>query len=478
MCGLTYLPVAIGACSGQRSLHLFAFERCKREHGPASDGRLVAATGEDRGKAGLVAERAERADHGLPSQSVVVADRHVRERVQRAARDRGIPELPERPRGRVDHGHVIVGQELHEGCDERRGPAAVCERRGHLGGATTDRGLDIADGATPGVMGTVRSPHARERSERGGSSARVGVGGHGIGKAGLGRSRRRGSERNGGERRGSGHGAVVNLHPGPLPAPGNVAPSKGRLGNAALGNAALGVGDADSSDLGLEDPTFRAEATGMRGLGVRGLGTWMRAAAGLVLVAASAGAGVVALGPRTSALDPPPVAQVVPQESALLVAAAKPAPVLVLPTPTAPPTDPYADVPVTQIGSIEIPAIGVDRPLFEGIWLTVIDRGPAHWPGTAEPGGWGNVVVAAHRTTHGGPFGRIGELVPGHEIVLRDAHGTFTYVVTGSEVVTPLDIWIVDQHPGRTITLFACHPTGSAAQRLVVHGELVGAHEF
>jgi len=209
---------------------------------------------------------------------------------------------------------------------------------------------------------------------------------------------------------------------------------------------------------------------------MRGFGIWMRAAVGLVLVAASAGAGVVALGPRTSALDQPPVAEVVPQESSLLVAAAKPSPALVLPTPTAPPTNPHADVPVPQIGSIEIPAIGVDRPLFEGIWLTVIDRGPAHWPGTAEPGGWGNVVVAAHRVTHGGPFGRIGELVPGHEIVLRDTSGTFTYVVTGSEVVTPLDLWIVDQHPGRTITLFACHPIGSAAQRLVVHGELVSAH--
>jgi len=221
----------------------------------------------------------------------------------------------------------------------------------------------------------------------------------------------------------------------------------------------------------------------MRGLGAKVFGIWGRAAVGLVLVAASAGAGVVALGPRTSALDSPRVApvvqvpQVVPHESSLLVAAAKPPPPeLVLPTPTAPPTDVYADVAVTQIGSIEIPAIGVDQPLFEGIWLTVIDRGPAHWPGTAEPGGWGNVVVAGHRTSHGGPFRRIGELVAGQEIVLHDARGAYTYVVTGSEIVTPLDMWIIDQHPGRTITLFACHPIGSAAQRLVVHGTLIGVH--
>ena len=336
-----------------------------------------------------------------------MADRHVREPVQRAAGDRGLPELPERPRGRVDHGHIIVGPELHEGCDEGRRPAVACEHRGNLGGAPPDRGLGVADGATPGVKGAVRSSHAHERAERGGSGPRVGIVAHGIGEAGLDRSRRRVFERNRGERCGPGHGVVVNLHPRPLPAPHDFLPPRSQHS---------GAGGHCFSDLGLEDRTFRAEATG-----VRGLGTWLRAAVGLVLVAASTGAGVVALGPRTSALD---------------------------------------------------------RPLFEGVWLTVIDRGPAHWPGTAEPGGWGNVVVAAHRTTHGGPFGRIGELVSGNEIMLRDTHGTFTYVVTGSEVVTPLDMWIIDQHPGRTITLFACHPIGSAAERLVVHGELVSAHEF
>jgi len=31
----------------------------------------------------------------------------------------------------------------------------------------------------------------------------------------------------------------------------------------------------------------------------------------------------------------------------------------------------------------------------------------------------------------------------------------------------------VDQHPGRTVTLFACHPPGSAEFRYVVFGELV-----
>lgn len=144
-----------------------------------------------------------------------------------------------------------------------------------------------------------------------------------------------------------------------------------------------------------------------------------------------------------------------------------------LPRPEPAPADPYADVAVVAIGEIEIPKIGVRETVNEGVWRTVIDRGPGHWPGTAEPGGWGNSVYAGHRSTYTEPFRRIAELVPGDEIIVRTDRATFTYHVTGSEIVDDSALYIVDQAPGRTITLFACHPVGSAAQRYVVHGTLV-----
>ena len=31
---------------------------------------------------------------------------------------------------------------------------------------------------------------------------------------------------------------------------------------------------------------------------------------------------------------------------------------------------------------------------------------------------------------------------------------------------------LIDQHAGRTLTIFTCHPIGSSAERLVVHAEL------
>ena len=120
-----------------------------------------------------------------------------------------------------------------------------------------------------------------------------------------------------------------------------------------------------------------------------------------------------------------------------------------------------------------IGAIGLDSELGEGMTLTEINRGPAHWPGTAMPGRLGNVVVAGHRTTWSSPFRHLDLLEVGDEIRFSVGGRVAVYQVTETMVVEPEDVWIAQQGPGRIVTLFACHPVGSAAQRIVVRGELV-----
>jgi sortase A len=139
-----------------------------------------------------------------------------------------------------------------------------------------------------------------------------------------------------------------------------------------------------------------------------------------------------------------------------------------LPVP-APAPDPHANEPKVEVGGIEIPAIGVQKTMYEGVSLTVLDIGPGHWPGTALPGHRGNVVVAGHRTSHDRPFRNIDALVPGNEVVFTTTEGRFVYEVTSTEVVAPEEIRIIDQVDGYTATLFACHPPGSTKQRIVVH---------
>jgi sortase A len=126
------------------------------------------------------------------------------------------------------------------------------------------------------------------------------------------------------------------------------------------------------------------------------------------------------------------------------------------------------------IGRLEIPAIGLDELIREGVDLSVIDRGVAHWAGTAEAGGYGNVVLAGHRTTKTAPFRHLGRLHPGDSINLTGLDGRMAeYLVTETVIVTPSDMWIVEQTEVPMVTLFACHPKRSAQQRIVVRAELV-----
>ena len=140
--------------------------------------------------------------------------------------------------------------------------------------------------------------------------------------------------------------------------------------------------------------------------------------------------------------------------------------------PIAPPADPRGAEDQVQLGGISIPSLGVDAPLLEGIRLTTLDNGPGHWPGTAMPGDVGNVVVAAHRTSHGAPFRNIDQLAAGDVVLFDTEAGEIEYTVTGTQIVDPDAIWIVDQTDTATATLFACHPPGSVAQRIVVNLEL------
>lgn len=144
----------------------------------------------------------------------------------------------------------------------------------------------------------------------------------------------------------------------------------------------------------------------------------------------------------------------------------------VIPT-AAPPPAANADEPIIEVGSIEIPAIGVAKTMYEGVSLGVLDHGPGHWPGTAMPGQNGNMVIAGHRMSHDRPFRDVDLLAPGDEVIVSDsAGGRFVYLVTSTEVVTPDAMWILDPTPTPTATLFACHPKGSTRQRIVVHLEL------
>lgn len=138
-----------------------------------------------------------------------------------------------------------------------------------------------------------------------------------------------------------------------------------------------------------------------------------------------------------------------------------------IPIPEPLPTNPYEATPEVVLGTIEIPKLGVAENLQQGMTLTAINRGPGHWPGTAEPGHLGNMVIAGHRTTYSRPFADLDQLVAGDQVIVTTPEGTFTYEVRGVIIVPESHIGIAAQSDAHTATLFACHPKGSATHRIV-----------
>jgi sortase A len=129
--------------------------------------------------------------------------------------------------------------------------------------------------------------------------------------------------------------------------------------------------------------------------------------------------------------------------------------------------------PIIEIGRIQIPSIHVDHKIYEGVTLTVVDHGPGHWPGSAMPGDRGNSVFAGHRTTHDHPFGDLDLVEKGDQVTFEMGGRRSVYEVTDNFIVDGTNTDIALPTPDATITLFACHPKGSAKQRIVVQGKLL-----
>jgi sortase A len=132
---------------------------------------------------------------------------------------------------------------------------------------------------------------------------------------------------------------------------------------------------------------------------------------------------------------------------------------------------------------IRIPRLGkgFHYVVIEGVSVADLRKGPGHYPGTAMPGQVGNFVVSGHRTTYLAPFNKLGELRGGDRILIDTRASQYVYKVTSTKVVQPSDVSVaapVPEHPRanptkRLITLTTCNPKYSAAQRLIIFGQLI-----
>jgi sortase A len=137
------------------------------------------------------------------------------------------------------------------------------------------------------------------------------------------------------------------------------------------------------------------------------------------------------------------------------------------------PVKPWSWADTWPVARISVPRLQATSIVLAGASGQAMAFGPGHLDQTPEAGERGTAVFAAHRDTH---FRFLADLEPGDEIkVTRDDGITFTYEMTGSEVVRWDQSNIDARAQGYNLALATCWPldgTLRGPMRYVVHARL------
>lgn len=133
------------------------------------------------------------------------------------------------------------------------------------------------------------------------------------------------------------------------------------------------------------------------------------------------------------------------------------------------------------MGSLDIPKINVNLPIYHGTGEEVLSNGIGHLQGTSLPIGGENThsVLSGHR---GLPTSkllvRLDEMKAGDFFFIRTCSQILAYKVIDIQVVEPEDVSCLDIQPEKDlVSLVTCTPYGINTHRLIVTGTRVEYEE-
>ena len=149
-------------------------------------------------------------------------------------------------------------------------------------------------------------------------------------------------------------------------------------------------------------------------------------------------------------------------------------------TPAAAPAVAPTEV-VPAANTISIPKINVVAPVNyepsvqEAAIQKSLETGVVHYGNTAKPGEIGNAAIFGHSSNDWWEPGNykfvfvlLDKLAPGDQITIDYQSKRYVYEVTGSKVVEPTNMSVLDQTPTPTLSIITCTPPGTSLKRLVV----------
>ncbi len=131
------------------------------------------------------------------------------------------------------------------------------------------------------------------------------------------------------------------------------------------------------------------------------------------------------------------------------------------------------NVPIVQVKTENL--VKRDWNALEKDIQEALQGGVVHYPGTAEPGDHGNVVITGHSSYFLWDPGRfkdvfalLHQVVVGDTVIVFHNQEKYTYKVYQTEVVTPDKVDILTQGGSDMLTLITCTPVGTNLKRLIV----------
>lgn len=130
---------------------------------------------------------------------------------------------------------------------------------------------------------------------------------------------------------------------------------------------------------------------------------------------------------------------------------------------------PQPETPVRVI----IPDLNIDEPIVQGTDWEALKLGVGQHLNNATPAERGsNIVLAAHNDIYGQIFRHIDQLRPGSIIRIQTQTRMYEYIVTGSEVVRPNEVRVMEPRGYTAVTLISCYPYQVNTQRYIVYAQL------
>ena len=143
---------------------------------------------------------------------------------------------------------------------------------------------------------------------------------------------------------------------------------------------------------------------------------------------------------------------------------------------------------IAEPNTLTIRDLGIVAPVIyinektETAYQAALQQGVVHYPGTAQPGEFGNAYIFGHSSDYAWApgnyktvFAKLPQIKAGTEIRVTDASGAmFRYKVIETKVVWPRDLSVLDQYnyERKMLTLQTSYPLGTALQRFIVVAEL------